>query len=94
VAALALDFIGIGAWLLAFFGPFPPHPWIFFLFAALALACGATGIVLASVSHVRSVNRSMWGVAAIVFGVAPLIVVAIVYAVMLVGFVTVTRGQG
>ena len=90
VGAVILDLVGIGGWLIAFFGPFPPHPWIFLLFAAIALACGMAGIVLASIGYARSASRSWLGVAAIAFGVAPLIVVLIGYVVMLVEFVLAT----
>jgi hypothetical protein len=84
--ALVLDLLGIGGWLVAFFGPFPPHPWIFVLFAAIALACGISGIVLASIAHSRKANRSWLGVAANALGVAPLVAILIVYVVELIEF--------
>jgi hypothetical protein len=84
---LVLDLAGIVGWLVAFFGPFPPHPWIFLLFAAIALACGVTGIVLASIGYAGSASRSKWGIAAIAFGVAPLGVILVVYVVAGVEFV-------
>ena len=94
MAALALDLIGIGGWLLAFFGPFPPHPWIFFLLAALALVSGAAGIVIACIGHMRSASRSRWSLGVIAFGVAPLIVVAVAYSVMFIEFVVVVQSSG
>jgi phosphatidylglycerophosphate synthase len=91
--ALALDLVGIGGWLVAFYGPFPPHPWIFVLFAAFSLACGLAGIVLATIGHTRSAKRSWRGVAAIAFGVAPLVVILVVHVVALIDFaLTVNSG--
>jgi hypothetical protein len=81
--ALGLDVIAIASWLLGFFGPFPPHPWIFLLFAALALACEIVAIVIA----IRNSNlgtpgvESRGAIVALLAAVLPLVVVALVYLV-------------
>lgn len=50
IVPLILGIAEAGAWLLAFFGPFPPHPWIFLLLAAIALVAAAAAITLALVN--------------------------------------------
>lgn len=84
--ALLLDLAAIVGWWTAFYGPFPPHPWIFLLLAVLSLACGLAGTILGSIGYARDPKQRWWGVAAIALGVIPLVVLLIVY--VLAGFGT------
>jgi len=69
--ALGLDVIGLVAWCFAFFGPFPPHPWIFMLFALIGFAGGAAALALTLVGRTRNVVSFWWLVPALGLAMVP-----------------------
>jgi ABC-type Na+ efflux pump permease subunit len=67
----ALGVIGIGTWLLAYFGPFPPHPWVFLTFAVIAVTCEIVATVIGVLNVGDREDWSWWAVAAVALAVLP-----------------------
>jgi hypothetical protein len=70
-AVFALGFVAISARLIALFGSFPPHPWVYLLLAVIALVAGVLAIVLAGTAFRR--NSVRWALIAMLLGAAPII---------------------
>jgi ABC-type Na+ efflux pump permease subunit len=83
--SIALGLIAIGTWLLAFFGPFPPHPWVFLSFAIIALTSEIVAAVIGVLNVGKGEDWSWWAVAAVALAVLPAVGLSLQALVTTVG---------